>query len=160
MKVFLSHKMSGLTEDEVMTIRNNAIGYLTSKYGEIEVIDNYHHENVPENAGRLWHLGTSIRQMEEADAIYFCDMLIDDWRTAKGCLMEFYIASLYGLKILNTDIEMKQKFHSFLLTDDNRVIIDDNWNNPEYLTNDNKVVTVKCFNLECKIQKAKVTDGG
>ena len=74
MKVFLSHPMSGLSESEVMNIRNEAVKLLTEKYGEIKIIDNYHHNNVvPENAGRLWHLGTSIRQMEEADAIYFCN---------------------------------------------------------------------------------------
>ena len=99
MKVFLSHKMTGLTEEEVMNIRNNAIEYLTSKYGEIEVIDNYHHENVPDNAGRLWHLGTSIRQMEEVDAIYFCDNCFN----AHGCKVEFYIATIYNLRILNKE---------------------------------------------------------
>ena len=73
MKVFLSHKMSGLSEEEVMKIRKDAIDYLTDKYGNIEVIDNYHHDDAPENAGRLWHLGKSISQMEEADAIFFCN---------------------------------------------------------------------------------------
>ena len=60
MKVFLSHPMSGLKEDEVMTLRMSVLEYLRNKYDTyIELIDNYHHENVPENAGRLWHLGTS-----------------------------------------------------------------------------------------------------
>ena len=70
--------------------------YLQRKYGPIELIDNYNHVNVPENAGRLWHLGTSIRQMEEADAIYFCP----GWEDAKGCRIEYNICELYNLKVI------------------------------------------------------------
>lgn len=96
MKVFLSHKMNGLTEDEVMKIRQDALCYLKSRYGDIDLIDNYHHENVPEDARRLWHLGTSIKMMEQADAIYFCD----GWETAKGCLIEKHICDSYGLNVI------------------------------------------------------------
>ena len=100
MKVFLSHAMHGLDDDAVMEIRNQAIELLTEKYGDIEIIDNYHHTDVPENAGRLWHLGTSIRQMEEADAVYFCDIN----STAKGCLIESLVSTLYHLRILNYEM--------------------------------------------------------
>lgn len=100
MKVFLSHDMHGLDESQVMEIRRKATELLSSKYGEIEIIDNYHHTDIPENAGRLWHLGTSIRQMEEADAIYFCDLN----STAKGCLIETLVATLYHLRILNSEM--------------------------------------------------------
>ena len=107
MKIFLSHKMSGLDESAVMEIRRQATEFLKEKYCDIEIIDNYHHENVPENAGRLWHLGTSIRQMEEADAIYFCG--IDNIKDAKGCIVELVIAILYNLKVLNDDSFKKLK---------------------------------------------------
>lgn len=97
LKVFLSHPMSGLTDDEVNKIRNQAISELKERYGEIEIIDNYNHENVPPNAGRLWHLGASIQQMEQADGVYFCGY----WRSAKGCLIERKICDDYGILILN-----------------------------------------------------------
>ena len=93
MKVFLSHQMSGLSEEKVYQIRKTALDFLQSKYGQIEVIDNYHHKNVPDNAGRLWHLGTSIRMMEQADLIYFCE----GWTNAKGCLIEKAICDVYKL---------------------------------------------------------------
>lgn len=99
MKVFLSHRMSGLTELEVMKIRNSAIKLLTEKYGEIEVIDNYHHENAPKNAGRVWHLGISISQLDEADAIYFCDD-----SNSSGCLVEMLVAKLYNIRVLNSEM--------------------------------------------------------
>ena len=96
MKVFLSHPMHGLTEEQIMSIRDTAYYYLRSVYGNIEIIDNLHIDEAPKNSGRLWHLGRSIQQMEEADAIYFCD----GWENARGCLIERQVAEKYGLRIL------------------------------------------------------------
>lgn len=97
LKVFLSHPMSGLTDEQVYAIRNQAMLELAQMYGEIEIIDNYNHENVPPNAGRLWHLGVCIQQMEQADGVYFCG----DWHLAKGCMIEREICTRYGILILN-----------------------------------------------------------
>ena len=96
MKVFLSHPMHGLTEEQIMSIRDSAYYYLRSVYGNIELIDNYRHEDTPKNSGRLCHLGRSIQQMEEADAIYFCD----GWENARGCCIEERVARYYNLKVL------------------------------------------------------------
>lgn len=96
MKVFLSHPMHGLTEEQIMSIRDSAYYYLRSVYGNIELIDNYRHKDALTNAGRLWHLGRSIQQLEEADAIYFCE----EWENARGCLIERQVAEKYGLRIL------------------------------------------------------------
>lgn len=100
LKVFLSHPMTGLTDNEVNEIRTNAISELKKCYGEIEVIDNYNHENVPPNAGRLWHLGASIQQMEQADGVYFCG----DWNSAPGCAVERMICRRYKIPVLNDGI--------------------------------------------------------
>ena len=97
MKVFLSHPMYGTSGGEVLEIREKAYEYLKNKYGEdVKQIDNYSHEDAPENAGRLWNLGRSIQRMEEADAIYFCG----DWEDARGCCIEERVARYYGLKVL------------------------------------------------------------
>lgn len=104
MKVFLSHPMSGLSEDEVLKLREDAVSHLKEYFpGDIEIVENYYHENAPENAGRLWHLGRSIQQMEEndIDAIYFCG----DYTQAKGCLVEVMISKLYGIEVLNNLID-------------------------------------------------------
>ena len=100
MKIFISQKMSGLTEEEVLSNRNKALAYLKYTYPDAKftVIDNYHHNEAPENAGRLWHLGRSIQQMEEADAIYFYR---DRGEEANGVLIERLIAKLYKLKVLD-----------------------------------------------------------
>ena len=96
MKVFLSQPMHGLTEEEVMVERTRCLKWLQEKYGYVELIDNYHHNDAPEKAGRLWHLGRSIQMMGEADAVFFCC----GWAGAKGCSIEYEIAVQYGLKIL------------------------------------------------------------
>lgn len=96
MKVFLSHPMNGLSESEIMSIRDSAYTYLQAVYGNIKIIDNLHLYEAPKGAGRLWHLGRSIQQLEEADAIYFCG----DWEDARGCCVEERVARYYGLKVL------------------------------------------------------------
>jgi hypothetical protein len=80
-----------------MKERDKCLKHLQEKYGDIELIDNYHHNDAPENAGRLWHLGRSIQMMEEADAIFF----VMGWSTARGCCVEYEVAVQYGLKILS-----------------------------------------------------------
>lgn len=96
LKVFLSHVMSGIPVSDVMKIRKKAKEYLEEKYGDVEIIDNYNHSDAPENAGRLWHLGRSIQQMEKADAVYFCS----GFELANGCCVEMLICKLYGLRVL------------------------------------------------------------
>ena len=96
MKVFLSHPMHELTEEQIMSIRDSAYYYLQSVYGNIKIIDNLHLYEAPKGAGRLWHLGRSIQQLEEADAIYFCE----EWENARGCIIERQVAEKYGLRIL------------------------------------------------------------
>ena len=94
-KVFISHPMSDLSEEEVMKLRDEAKQYLEDLriFGDIEIIDNYTHPDAPKNAGRLWHLGRSIQMMEEADVIFF----YGNWGPANGCIIERMIVSLYNL---------------------------------------------------------------
>lgn len=100
MKVFISHNMSGLTDDKVKEIRGKAKKQIESYFGystDVEIIDNYTHSDAPENASRLWHLGKSIQQMAEADVVYF----IPDNSDSQGCKVEKLICELYGIHILN-----------------------------------------------------------
>ena len=89
--------MNGLTDEEILQVRKEAYEFLTANYGEIDIIDNFHHDNAPDDAGRIWHLGESIKLMEKADGVYFCP----GWMDAKGCRIEYEICKVYGLDILN-----------------------------------------------------------
>lgn len=50
MIIFLSHNMSGISDNEVINIREQAIEYLKNKYPNesINFIENYYHPNSPE----------------------------------------------------------------------------------------------------------------
>lgn len=100
MKVFLSHRMSGVPRRYVEALRAEVSEYLSKiLYAEhdIEIIDNYNHENVPEDAGRLWHLGCSIQQMEQADLVVF---IRDGMEPAKGCIIEEIICNQYNIDFM------------------------------------------------------------
>ena len=49
---------------------------------------------------KLWHLGRSIQQLGQADAIYF----IPGYSDSRGCKVEKLIAKLYGVEILNPKV--------------------------------------------------------
>lgn len=100
LKVFLSHPMTGLSDEEVMNIREKAKRELMVRFGNIEIIDNYHHKDAPQNAGRIWHLGRSIQQLEEADAVYFCKRDAGS-PISCGARVERLVCKLYGLTVLN-----------------------------------------------------------
>lgn len=102
MIVFLSHKMSGLTDEEVYKIRNRAKKFIESKFPneKIEYIENYVYDDAPEDATNLWYLGRSIQEMRKADTIFFCD----DYRDSRGCCIELTICMTYSLDILNSRI--------------------------------------------------------
>jgi hypothetical protein len=103
-KLFISQPFSGLTREEVMKKRQIAIDELRNIFSinaslyefgsdDYQVINNYDHPTIPEDAGRLEHLGESIKQMSSADLVYFSG----DWNKARGCMIERYICIIYKI---------------------------------------------------------------
>ena len=95
--------MRGLTGLEVHDIREKAESKIKEKFGDdVEFIDNFNHIGAPpySETNRLWHLGASIQQLGDADAVYFCY----PHDTNNGCLVEKYIAGLYGIRVLNDEM--------------------------------------------------------
>lgn len=93
MKVFISQPMFRLSDEEVLETRAKAVRSVELVYGEVEVIESYIHENVPVNAGRLWHLGESIKLMSDADLVVFCP----GYEDARGCRIEEAICHAYDI---------------------------------------------------------------
>lgn len=102
MVVFLSQKMSGLSDEEVFKVRKAAEEFIKSKLPDedIEIIDNYVYPEAPENAHNLWYLGRSIQRMAEADTIFFTST----YENSRGGLIEKHITELYDLNVLNERI--------------------------------------------------------
>lgn len=94
----ISQPMGGLTKEEILNIRKEAMEYLESQ--GYEVLDTYY-ENLGTddessiNRG-LWYLGRSLMDMAKVDAVYFCD----GWNTRPGCKIEYEAAREYGLYII------------------------------------------------------------
>ena len=98
MKVFLSHGMHGVSEEKILKLREEMRELVKKSFPDeqIEIIDNYHHDDAPEGAGRLWHLGRSIQMMGDADLVVFCR----GQGAANGVIIEGRICRLYGIKHL------------------------------------------------------------
>lgn len=97
LKVFISQPMNGIPESEVMAVRDRIKDKMAKWFGkEIYIIDNYHHDNAPYNANPVWHLGTSISMMYDADYVVF----VKGYEKARGCLAEEFICKKYDLSML------------------------------------------------------------
>lgn len=97
-KAMISQPMGGLTEEEILNTRKEAIEYLESQ--GYEVVNTYY-ENLGTNEESsinrgLWYLGRSLMDMAKVDAVYFCD----GWNTRPGCKIEYEAARQYGLYII------------------------------------------------------------
>lgn len=95
LKVFISQPMNGKTNEEIKEERaaiKEAVSR-TFQNEDIEAIDSFI-ENAPHDANPLWYLGESIKLMSTADIVVFSN----DWREARGCRAEFYLATMYGMR--------------------------------------------------------------
>lgn len=104
MKVFISQPMTGLTEEEILSVRKQARDNIVAIYGDdIRIIDSYYsdlsRQNVEQsmdgvvNSWDIFWLSESLNSMSEADLIWF----VDGWQHSKGCTIEHLCASLYGI---------------------------------------------------------------
>ena len=92
-RLFISQPYTGRTEEEVFKIREEVEEYVKDIILEdVEVIDQYH-QDAPENAGRLFYLGNSIKLMGTSDIVCFTE----DWKDAPGCRAEMTVCLEYGI---------------------------------------------------------------
>ncbi len=102
-KIFYSQPMHDKTEEEIndrIDRLDNYIygilryrGFKETDLYRIEIIDNYKHEGLDADAGRLMHLGRSIQLMEDADLVIFNEKYF----MAKGCLVEETVCKEYQI---------------------------------------------------------------
>ena len=108
-KVFISQPMTGLSKEEILDTRLEAIEFVRQTLvennfccdDEIEIIDSYIEENQDKTdttENLIYMLGTSIQLLSEAEIVYFCE----GWENSRGCKVEHLVAEEYGLKFLST----------------------------------------------------------
>ena len=94
-KVFISLPMRDRSVDEIRERMN----YILEKARErlkddLELIDTVNTDPQPiESKHGCYYLGRSISMMSNADFVIFDH----DWRTAKGCRIERWVCSFYGI---------------------------------------------------------------
>lgn len=120
-KVFISQPMNGRTDEEIREARNKAIVDIRSKLGtEFEVIDSFFEDYDVEAGAKdrvegnvddlapgyipIKYLAKSIDLLAEANVVYFTW----DYYQARGCRIEYEIASRYG-KVVVVQDELEDK---------------------------------------------------
>ena len=93
MKVFLSHPMHGISDEECLAYRDKVMEHICERFPDAELLETFIHENAPINATRQWHLGESIKFMGDADIVFFSK----DFREARGCRVEYQVCLEYGI---------------------------------------------------------------
>lgn len=99
-KAMISQPMGGLTEDELLEIRDKAKAELEELGYEVlntvfASFDNDAGLMDPDHIALL-HLGKSLEEMAKCDLVYFCEGRQDK----RGCRIEHQAASSYGIKTL------------------------------------------------------------
>lgn len=97
MKVFISQVMRGLTDEEILKTREEAIKFAKATIDlasgdTIEIIDSFF-QSAPAEAKPLWFLGKSLELLSTADVCLF----VGDWENARGCRIEHECCVQYGI---------------------------------------------------------------
>ena len=101
-KLFISQPMNGLSDQEILKAREEAIKAAEKEIGEkVEVLPSFFQDFKPEGNIPLAYLGKSISMLAEADIAYFGK----GWQDARGCKIEHECALQYGIKIILSEFD-------------------------------------------------------
>ena len=94
--IFISIGMHGISDDAVEKRINEVTNKLFDEYGEdITCVHNLKTKGT-ELDGRRYYLGEAIKKMDKCNTIYMCR----GWEAHSGCIVEFLVAKLYGMRII------------------------------------------------------------
>lgn len=101
MNIFIAQPMTGLPNESIENVRNKVIKLCQSEYGDITILDQFHlPDDIPEDyetsiEKQLYLLGRSIQILAKADVV----VMPMDSKISKGCCVEHYICTTYGIPI-------------------------------------------------------------
>lgn len=102
-KAMISQPMCGISDEEIISVRDNAISILKEKgYDIINTLfedESYRDENLKDLGVvqiPVYFLAKSLECMSQCNVVYFCK----GWERARGCRIEHDVAKAYGLIIL------------------------------------------------------------
>lgn len=88
--------MNGKSDEEILSVRKNAIKMVEDKIGEkVEVLESFFEDfKIVEGSNvSLSYLSKSLELLAQADIAYF----VDGWKNARGCKIEYQCAIQYGI---------------------------------------------------------------
>ncbi len=97
MKIFISHPMTGLTQKEILDLREKAITQISNKYKDAEIIDSYLPQ-FQDTKEPLIAISESIKLLNEADLVIFITYSNVCYQNSKGCQIEELCCDLYQIK--------------------------------------------------------------
>lgn len=107
--VFVSQPFNGVEKevifDNMIRIKENLKRVTGCR---VSVLDNFNHVNVPDDAGRIWHLGESIKLLDKADLVIFTN----EYDKAKGCKVERKLCQLYHLPYFHESLLEVDDFYN------------------------------------------------
>lgn len=102
-KAMISQPMGGISYEEIISVRDNAISVLKEKgYDIINTLfedESYSDENLKDRGVvqiPVYFIAKSLECMSQCNVVYFCK----GWERASGCRIEHDVARTYGLIIL------------------------------------------------------------
>lgn len=96
-RLFISQPMRGKTDDEILTVREQAIESAKLNLGEdVEAIDSFFQDAPSEGNRGLYLLGESLKLLATADVAYFAK----NWEQYRGCRIENLCALEYGIDVI------------------------------------------------------------
>lgn len=106
MRVMISQPMHGINENEIKKQRD----YIAEKYiisKGYELVDTFFMEEAPDNTEHpsIYYLARALKELANADAL----IMAPGWQNARGCRIEYMIASEYGLYI--KDLEKDRNYN-------------------------------------------------
>lgn len=91
-KLFLSHPMTGKTEEEILKLRTEMVMWAKLTIdNDLELIDSYLDLG---DVSPLVYISKSIELLEQADIV----LVHPDWIYSRGCKLEVEAALMYGNK--------------------------------------------------------------
>lgn len=102
MKAMISQPMAGLTKEEILKVKEEAVAYLNAH--NYEVVNTFFDEEWKEELEHnkdvvnvpLKYLAKSLDTMATCEVVYFCP----GWEKARGCKIEHEVAKAYDLNII------------------------------------------------------------
>ena len=107
--LFISQPMSGLTNEEILDVRQKATQFISDKYPQNDVLVLPSYKEQPDNtynaASAVDLLGNAISLMAKANVIYF----VPGWQKSRGCQIENEIARRWleetGVELIEDGME-------------------------------------------------------